>query len=574
MVIIIPQEKEQPIDAPHLQPLANETTFGGGPGLSAIDEQVQKIASSTNEIATFEKIRADQTAVQGATAKLAAIHADLLTNPKEGLPAYQGINAMDGHDKVMAEYQKSANELAKGLQPDQQGAFNKIAIEQGDALNQHAMAYVNSQIEQHDTNTFQAAIKNNTQLASVNYGNPDSVSTFKDQNDKIAGARAKRLGLDPDQTTDFMRTVNSQFHEAVLSQMVNDPKFQTKAQDYFNTNKGEMDTDTKERVQKFLGEGDVRTQSTQTANDIWKKTGGNLTEAFKQADGIGDLAVQEMTRARLREMQHDKVDGQEAQQNDLYQNAFKQIQAAERKGAGVDIQTAVDPATWTAMDASSREKIKKLVLNDTTDAQKYTTFSLMTPEEKKAITPDQLQQDWLPYMAPKDRNRIMSDWTKARSNNTDAQLGHDQNSLIADSAKQLGVAGLDASHDPKKLSGANAQAYHEYAMTAQDAILNFEKTKLGGARKASTEETQAILDNITMKRVGQNSIFGLKFGGRDVPALTNITPFEQIPTTDRSDLFNYSKKAGVNPSNEQIEQAYYYAQSGDITRARNILRRK
>src|SRR5579863_8899794 len=120
MPIIIPQDTPQSVEPPHIQPVADETTFGGGPGLAAEGAQIQEVAQHTNEIATFEKIRADQTAVQAATAQLAAVHSKLLTDPKEGLPAYQGINAMTGHDKIMAEYQKTANELAKGLQPDQQ----------------------------------------------------------------------------------------------------------------------------------------------------------------------------------------------------------------------------------------------------------------------------------------------------------------------------------------------------------------------------------------------------------------------------------------------------------------------
>ena len=211
MAIFIPQEDPQTVNPPRAQIHGDETAFGGGQGLEAENAQVQQIAQHTNEIATFEKIRADQTAVQGVVAKSSELQNHLMTDPTDGLPAYKGINAMTGHDKVMATWQDQTNEMVKNLQPDQQGAATRIILDQGTALNRHAMGYVQDQRDQYDTNTFNAATKNTIQNAASMYGDPQSVQTDKANFDKLVSARAMRQGMNPkdpndEQFTDFKRT--------------------------------------------------------------------------------------------------------------------------------------------------------------------------------------------------------------------------------------------------------------------------------------------------------------------------------------------------------------------------------
>src|SRR5579875_404552 len=107
MAFTVPEVNPEPIPNVREQVAASPETFGGGQGLEAIGQQTQKISADAGDIAAFERIRADQTAVQDATAKLSAIHTDLLTNPETGLPAYKGSNAMQGHDDVWSKYKQA-----------------------------------------------------------------------------------------------------------------------------------------------------------------------------------------------------------------------------------------------------------------------------------------------------------------------------------------------------------------------------------------------------------------------------------------------------------------------------------
>lgn len=251
--MLVPEVNPEPIPSVRIQPVANQTTFGGGPGLSEENQEVQKIASQAGEISAFERIRADQTAIQQATAKLSAIHTDLLTNPQTGLPAYRGTNAMAGQDKIWTQYQKSSNEISDSLVGQQQkGAFNRIAIQMGDTFNQHVKAHVAQELDKHDATTFEALVNNKATESATTYGNAKALAFNNQLIDDATRARAERLGLDPQESDKLMRTVKTTYHETVLSQMVNDPAYLKQAKQYFSNYKDEMDVDSRDRVRQLL----------------------------------------------------------------------------------------------------------------------------------------------------------------------------------------------------------------------------------------------------------------------------------------------------------------------------------
>lgn len=543
-MIIIPKEEPRTIDSPRSQAFGDASTFGGGPGLAAEDEQIQKIAQSTNEIATFEKIRADQTAVQGATAKLAEIHSKLLTDQADGLPAYKGVNAMDGHDKIMAEYKKQANGLAKGLRPDQQGAFSRIAVEQGDALNQHAMAYVNSQIEQHDTNTFQSVIKNNTQLASINYGEPGSVATFKDQNDKIAMARAKRLGLDPDQTEDFMRNIHSQFHESVLSQMVNDPNFQKQAEGYFQANKDQMDIDSRERVEKWIGDGSLKSQSNALAASAMRENPKSESESLSYVDKhAGDDDARAMGRQIVSAQfsQNRAADKNDKEQTFL--NVQDQITKAGLNDSA-DIRQAIKPTDWNNMTGAQRQAILKIGQDTVTSPRMWTDYAESVKDGSiMRLSRADLQTKFLQYASPADQKTILSTWAKGQKGS---------NALApTKSFHELNVeAAVDAKVVPSgRMADWSEDEMHNYKLLGDEAQQRIEATEQAMGKKMTPTNMKEIFDKVVIDHT---------FARKGWFGSTNQT-FE--PYTKEFSAHVMGKFPDA--SEDQIAQAYSMVQHGE-----------
>jgi hypothetical protein len=545
MAIIIPSEEPQSVNPPRLQSQADETTFGGGPGVAAQNEQVQKISQDTNEIATFEKIRADQTAVQGAAAKLDEVHSKLLSDPENGLPAYQGVNAMEGHDKVLAEYQKTANELAKGLQPDQQGAFNKMAWEGGKALNEHAMAYVNKQIEQHDTNTFQAAVGNKAELAANNYGNPDSVALFKNQSDQIAMARAKRLGLDADQTQGLMRIVDSQFHEKVLSQMVNDPNTQGQAKQYFSDHKDEMDVDTREKAAKWISDGSIKSQSNSLAADAMKANPKSESEAL---DYIDKHATDPDVRAAARSgVSSGFAQNRAAQKNDQEQT-FLSVQDQISK-AGLtdpyDIKQFIKTTDKDKMSGAQYQALLKSGQDNVTSPKMLIDYHQAIKDNSLAsMSRADLQTKFLQYASLSDQKQILKTWSEGQKDQKNLALTKISQDLVDKAAFSAGVI-------PSMNKAAwkdDKDTVDNWANFNSEAQQRLEAAQQTSGKKLSPDEQKKLIDKLVIDHTFSKP--GMLWGTNEV-----VEPY----TKDFSDKV---LKDYPNASEEQITKAYQILRKG------------
>lgn len=573
MAITAPEVAPQTGPGFRVQSDADSTTFGSGPGLQEENQQVQRIAAETGEIAAVEKHRADQTAVEDAIAKGSKLTTDILYDPQTGVLSSKGTNALKAQKEGMKRLQGGLNDISKELNGEGQiGVFNRWALEHSAATDKTIMGHVDQQIRDHDAQSYDALLANQQGLVALAHGNPDTISLgFKTVNESAA-AFSERNRLDPDQTKQFIQTANDKMHAAVIDGML---KFQAddSAQIYFDANKDAMSPAMRDKMAVSLEEGNVRNRSTAESNRIWALTGGNLSKAFDEADKIKSLPVQEMTRARLREKQTDLRQGEEADQDAKFQQAWGLVKKASLGDSPVKLRDVVPPVLWTSLEPKNQDILKKLVFNNETNAQKWTDFSLMTPTAMKAISAQELQQNWIPEFDPKDRDKAMAMWQRAQSNSQDSYLNSMQSNMIADTARSLGVAGLTQGdpnkpgHDPRKLRGDRAEDYHGFNTVAQQAILNFETTKLGGTRKASQEETQQILDNLVIQKLGQKSFLGLPYGGKTVYE----TPYEDIPEVDRNKIADFARQRGVKATPEKVKQAYYFLQRKDKDSAIKVL---
>lgn len=573
MPIIAPDVAPQPIPGVRETSVANETTFGGGPGLDKINHEVQKVASDVADISIVARARQDQMAVEDAQAKATRLTTDVLYDPQTGVLTSRGTTALQAHKDGMKRLQKGMNDISRDLNGEAQiGTFNRWAMAQAEASNTTMMGHVDKELKDHDVKTYDSLLANQQGLVAMAHGNPQTLKLGFDTVNENAVAFAERNRLDPDQTKQFIQDANDKMHASVVDGML---KFQDddSADKYFQANKDLMSPAMQEKVSVALEEGNLRNRSARESASIWDATRGNLTASFAKADKIDNPELREMTRQRLRQLSSDKNAAQDADQNDKFQQAWGLVKNASMSGSPVVLRDTVPPMLWTQLLPSNQEILKKLAFNNETNAQKWTEFSLMPPTMMKGITAQEMQQTWLPEFAPKDRDKAMSMWQKAQSNSTDSYLNATQNHMIAQSARTMNVAGLTpgdpnkAKHDPKKLRGDAAKEYVEWQNVAQQAITNFEVTKLGGTRKATQEETQTILDNLVLEKMGQKSFLGFKWGGTPVIR----TPYDEIPEADKQKMESFAKKRGVKLTPDQYQTAYFYLQQKDKARAIKVL---
>lgn len=547
MTIVIPQEDPQSVNPPRLQPFADESTFGGGPGLAAENQQVQEIAKSTNEIATFEKIRADQTAVQAAGAKLDQIHQQLIDDPETGLHTFKGANAMDGHDKVIAEYQKQANELAKGLQPDQQGAFNRMAVEGGDALNKYAMGYVSDQLEKHDANTFLAGVNQKAQLAGRSYGDPEIVAMYKDQQDKLVNARAIRQGMNPKDPKDeeyanYKMGWDSNFHSSVLGQMVNDPNFQTKANDYFQANKDQMTLDDREKAEKWLSDSSLKSQANSSVAEIMKAHPKSESASLAAADKIEDPDVRTMARQTISSQ---FSQNRAADKNDKEQTFMNVQDQISKQGLTdpADIRQAIKPTDWENMTGVQRQAILKSGQDMVTSPRMWADYSQAVKNESLGdMSRTDLQTKFLQYASLSDQKVILKSWADGKGDTKNLAPTKTFHEMVDQSAFDAKIVS-----SPRKADWSDDD-YKNWKAFGDEAQQRIEATERAGGKKLSPANQQEIIQKVAIDHTFEKKGW---FG-------STSQQFEPYTKDFSAQVLNRFP----NASEEQIVKAYAMVKNG------------
>lgn len=548
---------------------ANTTTFGGGPGLQEQGQEIQKISDEAGNIGTFEKIRADQTAVEGARAQMSQTILDKLYNPQTGILKSKGLDSLQAGQTGINDLKKNFNGIVDSLNGDEQkGAASKVAIEMVDNANRQVMAHVDNQMTEYHQTAMDSTVQTQSALAALGHGDQKTVDTSIANVNSATENFISSQRLDQ-QSADILRQKNSDIVYSSTIEGMMKHQTGTQAQEFFDANKDKISPETQEKLSDALKENSLTNQSLVLANKYWSGSGQNYTDAYDKTSEIQDPALQKKTRDELKGLEADKKEKFESSQMDLFQQGMQKIQGAKQAGGNKPFDAVVGPMLSTELEPSKYDALKKMYSGTTeTSTEKWTQFSLMTPDQMKNISKDDLQTDWLPDMGKK-QDAAMKMWQKAQSNSVDANITHEQNNIIKEYAQNVGVAGLGPGRDPAKLKGDNGKAWQSYMDASQQAILNFEATKLGGTRKATEEETKSIMDGVQMKMIGQKSFLGLlPYGGKQVYESQYSTPFEEIPDKAKADLSLFAKQAGITATPQQIQRAYYSYQKKDVNGVR------
>jgi hypothetical protein len=122
----------------------------------------------------------------------------------------------------------------------------------GDAFQQHLQGHVASELDKQDAHSFESLVENKSNESATQYTNIKALAQNHQLLEDATNARAQRLGLDDNQSEKLMRQVMTNYHETVLSQMVNDPAYSKQMHKYFADNQGEMDVASRDRVRQLF----------------------------------------------------------------------------------------------------------------------------------------------------------------------------------------------------------------------------------------------------------------------------------------------------------------------------------
>lgn len=541
-MIIAPDVTPQPIPNVKEQPAASETTFGGGPGLEAEGAGVQKIAQDAGDIAAFEKIRANQMAVEDAQAKGSKLTTDVLYDPQTGVLGSHGKDALQSQKDGMDRLQKGMNDISTTLNGEQQkGAFNKWALSQVDVANHHMMAHVDEQLKSQDAESFKNLVDNSAAQVALGHGNPDTLKqVFGTVNDNTV-AFAARNRLDPDQTKELVQNTNDKMHTAVIDGMM---KFQTddSAQKYYDAHKDEISPEAQLKITNALDEHNIRWRASSAATDILKDNPNSEADALKAAGKISNPEIQDTARklisARFSE-------DRQAKKNDQDDTFMRMQQMVNQKGLTdpIDRRMAIPAMAWNKLSAEQQRAIEKGGGTDVTSPKAYLAFSQQIKDGTlKDLSQADLMSKYLVNFKPEDQKQAMELWSGARGGKPSQRLMDEQNiqkSIETNLVNEKLIA-------PK--SSDRGQSQHSLMFDVMDNVhRDYEAQQSSLGRNLKPEEAQAIVDKATLKAIAKKPVGW--FSNEPIS-------FESIPDRAKSSLMLLGRQNGFAVDKIGMEKAW------------------
>lgn len=541
MAITVPDVPEQPIPNVRIQPTATLETFGGGAGIEQVGQEVRRIGTAAGEIAAFEKIKADQAAFEDAANK----HANYSDQVVSEALTSRGLNSIPAHDQAIEDVRKKANEISSTLHGEQQvGAFNKYALAHDSAINRTLGAHVSTEMEKHYDETSDAFIKNTTEFAAVNYGDPATRVHSLDTIDNTVHALSIRKGWGDDQEKLFSSKVHSNFHEQIFDTMLSDPKTALMANKYYQENKDDIDIATRERIEKSLGENSTRFNAQKWVQDIISKHSSSESDALKAANEIPDSDVQDMARKMITAR---FTQDRQAMKNDQDSLFMKYQQSLGQKGLtdSADRRNAVSPSDWQRLTAEQQRAIEKGGTVDETSIRKWADFKQMVSDGSLSkISRADLESKFLPYFDQSDKKSALDKWLGVQKGGAKETMYRTVSQMEDDALVNTGLMHAET----RKRSESEVRFQKAFSDNV-GRDLDAQRDAVG--RPLKQEEIQSIIDKNTIKSVETQS-------GKWFP----MVAYTAIPDRDKAHIVELSRQVGGVASKAMIEKAYAMHRKG------------
>jgi hypothetical protein len=258
--------------------VVRQDTTAEGMGLARVSEAITQVGLE------IEK-KNDEQAVFEARRKLDEWERKTVYDPENGVVAKRGVDALDLPNKVTAEYDKFAGEVAGTLTSNRQRkAYQDMAQARRNQVADFTIRHALQQKEVYEKGQVNADIEASRERA-LNLGSNGNVAGALAEIE-VANARLNSFlttrGVSPEEKAVALRANASRSHIGVISAMVNkgDP---VAAQAYLEANRGAMLADDATRAEGALKQGLLRAKSQAFADDAIDTQKLGLDDSLKLA---------------------------------------------------------------------------------------------------------------------------------------------------------------------------------------------------------------------------------------------------------------------------------------------------
>lgn len=512
----------------------------------------------------------NQTAVVSAEAKASALETQMLHDPKQGVLALKGKNALDANKVLDDKWKKGLSEIEASLSNDvQKRAFRRSAQVRDAGLRETVARHVGQQLDEFDQQESQSLI-DNERAAAVAAAIPgakmldvlDRSSASNARQRAVIADFARRKGFSDERREQLLSEATSKTHLQVLDRMFDNNE--AEGLKYFKEIKGELRGDDVTKAEKMAEESSMRGQSQQSADSILDKY-RDRGEALSAARKIQDPKLRDLVETRVNQRFNEKQAVDREHEEGLYLEATNLVDA----NPGASPRTVIPTSKWAQLSLPSRNALERRADGPgNNDDKTWLSFLSMGIADRGKLSQAQFETSYWTKFDRQHRERAAELWRQSVDAITSGKLSTSEITNAVETLRQvdntLRITGLiKGNKDRGELSSEERKLYARFEQDAQQRINDFEMSQLQGKRKATFDERQKILDEMTYAKVfTDRSWFG---NPQDEKSVYNITedeaghsfiPFETIPSEEAEALRVRILRAGRKVTRTKIERAF------------------
>jgi len=246
-----------------------------------------------------EIARQDLVRITQAERKLSDWELDRIYHPEHGALNVQGEGVYGLPDKLGEDYDKTAGDIASGLNERQRARFSPVIQARRSSMLARVDSHVAQQSRLIDGNETKTYLANETSIAVSNVDDPHRVGLAIGNIRRQVGLYGARNGWGPEQTKEAIDDAVSGVHVGVVDRFLALGQ-DIQAEVYFEHAKDEIRGQEIAQVEKALEEGSLRGQSQRQADTLWQvHAGATLSQLLDEAKKIKDPKLRERVEQRL-----------------------------------------------------------------------------------------------------------------------------------------------------------------------------------------------------------------------------------------------------------------------------------
>lgn len=523
--------------------------FGGGQSTAQAFGATRELAQAGGQLLQQKLEAALHSEIQDTLGKLSAEE----TRLKVTMQQAKGKDAIGASSKAVEDFDKFYQGLDKSIQNGTvRNAAGSHYRQFRRSLGSFGQQYANVEYRQYQDQATQALIKNEFDAAIAD-GSPERIKLAITRQVAAVHAKGARDGWSAEVLKQQASHVASGTHLGVLNKMLAEGN-DLAAETYFQAFKGEIVGEDSIRATQAMEEGSRRGEALRILDEVFAPfeervpTGGNnwtmrkgqaktLGEAMPRArkllegkDAGVRTMVENMVKARVAEIEAVR----DEEENARYESATKLVDG----NPGKDPELVVPPDDWNRMSVRTQDALRKRAVRESNNNSLWLAFTDLAstaPEKIAALNSQQFEEQFWVHFSPEVREKARLMWEHARKGQ-----GEKLTDLISPE-ESIKTELRRASIIPwqGKLSDEQEAAYATYREIAQKRINDFERSKLGGKRKATDEELRTELKKALTETV---MIRRSVFRGNVRKRIAELTPderenaFEPLPKIPEKDI--------------------------------------